>query len=122
MRSTAHLLVCLLAMLTAARVAAHHSGAMFEQEKTSELSGTVVEFQWSNPHCWIQLHVPGKSAVEWSVELGAPTELFRRGWRPGTLKPGDSIVVVVHPMRDGTPGGLYVSARRADGSNIVDPT
>jgi hypothetical protein len=123
MKAVTRLLICALAALVAARVAAHHSGSMFEQEKSIELSGTVAEFQWGNPHCWIQLLVPGgQEATEWSVEMGAPTELFRNGWRPGTLKPGDRIVVVVHPMRDGTRGGLYVSAKRADGSSIANPT
>jgi hypothetical protein len=66
--------------------------------------------------------VAGDKEVEWSVEMGAPTELFRNGWRPGTLKPGDRIVVTLHPMRDGTPGGLYIASKRADGSGIVDRT
>jgi hypothetical protein len=116
--------VLLLAALTVASlpVAAHHSGAMFDDGKSVTLTGTVKEFQWTNPHCWIQVLVPGaagpSAAVEWSVEMGAPFELFRTGLRPKTIKPGDRITVVVHPMRDGTPAGLFVSATGSDGKAI----
>src|SRR5215510_10290906 len=65
--------------------AAHHSGAMFDDTKSVTLVGTVKVFQWTNPHCWIQLLVPDKSGtVEWSVELGAPFEVYRAGLRPST--------------------------------------
>jgi hypothetical protein len=98
---------------------AHHTGAMFDLKKSITLSGTVKEFQWTNPHCWIQLWVPTpERQVEWSIEMGAPVDLFRNGWKPGTLKPGDEITVVIHPMRDGSNGGLFVSATASDGSPL----
>lgn len=106
-------------------VVAHHSGAMFDDKATVTLSGTVKEFQWTNPHCWIQVLVPpaqGGEAVEWSVEMGAPFEVFRTGLRPGTIKPGDKITVIIHPMRDGTRAGLFMSATGADGKPIGKPT
>jgi hypothetical protein len=107
-------------VLAALPAAAHHSGAMFDDQKSVTLTGTVKQFQWTNPHCWIQVLVPGdKGPTEWSVEMGAPFELFRNGWRPGTLKAGDKITVVLHPMRDGSKGGLYVSAVGADGAPFV---
>jgi hypothetical protein len=103
-----------VALLFALPVAAHHSGAMFDDAKSMTLTGTVKAFQWTNPHCWIQVAVPGETGtVEWSVEMGAPIELFRGGWKPGTLKAGDRITVTIHPMRNGVPGGLYVSATLA---------
>jgi hypothetical protein len=89
---------------------------MFDDDKSVTLAGTVKSFQWTNPHCWIQLVVPGEAgSVEWSVEMGSPSLLFRAGWKPGTLKTGQKITVVIHPMRDGTPGGLFVSAVGPDG-------
>lgn len=96
---------------------AHHSGAMFDDTKSITLTGTVKQFQWTNPHCWIQLLVPAQNgpSVEWSVELGAPFELFRTGMRPTTLKAGDKITVVVRPIRDGSRAGLFVSATGPDG-------
>jgi hypothetical protein len=112
-----NLLFAALAGLAVLPAAAHHSGAMFDDQKSMTLTGTVRLFQWTNPHCWIQLVVPAeKGFAEWSVEMGAPMELYRNGWRPGTLKVGDKITVVIRPMRDGSSGGLYVSAVAADGT------
>jgi hypothetical protein len=107
------------ALLLVLPAVAHHSAAMFDHDKSVTLKGAVKEFQWSNPHCWIQVLVAGNGGPEeWSVELGAPSTLYRNGWRPGTLKPGDRITVIVHPMRDGTRGGSLVSATGADGNPI----
>jgi hypothetical protein len=90
---------------------------MFDDKLSVTLIGTVKQFQWTNPHCWIQVLVPDKSGpVEWSVEMGSPSQLFRGGWKPKTVHVGDKIVVVVHPMRDGTKGGVFVSATRGDGT------
>src|SRR5258708_8281283 len=109
----AGLIECALAMPTLG----DPSGAMFEDKLSVTLAGTVREFQWSNPHCWIQVVVADKSGpVEWSVEMGSPSQLFRGGWRPTTVQVGDKIVVVVHPMRDGSKGGLFVSATHENGT------
>ena len=100
-----------------APVLAHHSGAMFDDKLSVTLIGTIKQFQWTNPHCWIQVLVPDKSGpVEWSVEMGSPSQLFRGGWKPKTVHVGDKIVVAIHPMRDGTKGGQFVSATRDDGT------
>jgi hypothetical protein len=106
------------ASLVVAPSHAHHSGAMFDYDKSVTLVGTVKQFQWTNPHCWIELSVRSeKGAEDWSVEMGAPLQLYQGGWKPGTLKPGDELNVVVKPTRDATQkAGLFVSATRADGS------
>ena len=83
------------------------------------LSGTVKVFQFTNPHCWIQLLVStGDSTTEWSIELGSPAHLIRAGWKPNTLKPGDKITVIVNPLREGANGGGFVSATGVDGKPI----
>jgi hypothetical protein len=111
--------VGLATALVALPALAHHSGAIFDDAKSLTLVGTVNAFQWTNPHCWIQLLVPGRGqAVEWSIEMGSPSAMFRSGWRPGTLKAGEKLTITVHPMRDGSNGALYVSATRADGQRI----
>lgn len=106
-----------------ASAGAHHSAAMFDQQKTVELSGTVRLFQWSNPHCYIQLVVVDERGrqQEWSLELGAPMYLYNRGWRPSTIKPGDELRVKLSPLRNGDPGGLLIEARGADGGVIGRP-
>ena len=95
---------------------AHHSFAMFDSSKSVTLVGTVKEFQWTNPHTWIQVNVPtnGK-VVEWSIEGGSPNGLARRGWKSSIMKPGDKITVVISPMKDGSNGGSLKSVTLPDG-------
>ncbi len=97
--------------LAAAPAFAHHSGAMFERDKSVTLNGTIKEFQWTNPHSWIQIVARDASGkdVEWSIEGGSPNALIRNGWKPNSLKPGDKAVMVIHPLKDGGPGGNIVS-------------
>src|SRR5262245_14921703 len=69
---------CLLiaaALATAATAMAHHSFAMFDQTKPVTLNGTVTEFQWTNPHAYIEIDVADeKGAIQhWSVEMGSPS-------------------------------------------------
>ncbi len=106
--------------LTAAFAAAHHSFAQFDMEKTITITGTVKEFQWVNPHSWIQLMVTDDKGTEaeWSIEMSSPTSLIRQGWKPKTLKPGDKITIVSHPLRDGRPGGSFVTGTLEDGTKL----
>lgn len=115
-----HASFAIAALLGATTAAAHHSGAMFDPDKSLTLQGIVTDFQWTNPHCWIELAVPAAdgATVAWSVEMGAPMQLYQGGWKRSMLKPGDRIEVVIHPMRDGTHGGLFVSAAAADGKPL----
>jgi hypothetical protein len=110
-------------LLAAASAAAHHSPAMFDRTKEITLIGEVKEFQWMSPHCWIQLLVPDPAhpdaaPVEWGIEMDNPLGLSRHGWKPGSLKAGDHVTVVAHPLRDGTHGGEVVSVQTADGKFI----
>jgi hypothetical protein len=100
---------------------AHHSNAIFDQENKLVLGGTVREFQWQNPHCYVQLLVQDDNGVEkeWSIEMGAIFYLQNRGWRRSTLKPGDHIRVTVAPVRDGSSSGLFFEATNADGKPLV---
>lgn len=119
-------LIGIAVALLASPALAHHSRAMFDSSKQVTLVGTVKEFQWTNPHCWIQVLVPDPNnpeaaPVEWGVEMGAPVELMRKGWKPGSLNPGDKITVVINPLRDGQHAGLVVSVTGPDGKIIGRP-
>jgi uncharacterized protein DUF6152 len=112
----------LLLLTATAPLLAHHSAAMYESQKTDMLQGTVRTFQWSNPHCWIQLLVPKDGGTqEWSVEMGSTAELYRSGWRPTTVKSGDKVNLVVRLMRDGSPGAHFLSATGSDGAPLGKP-
>ncbi len=97
--------------LAATGALAHHSFAMFDATKTVTLDGTVREFQWTNPHSWVQLQVmENGQQVEYSIEGGSPNGLGRKGWTHSTLKSGDHVKLAMHPLKDGTNGGSLVSA------------
>jgi hypothetical protein len=101
---------------------AHHSFAMFDQSKQVTLKGTVKEFQWTNPHAWIEVAVPnaqGGSDV-WGVELNSPNNLIRQGWKRTAMKPGDKVTVIINPLKDGSKGGLFNAVTLADGSTLGD--
>jgi hypothetical protein len=108
--------------LAAGPAFAHHSFAMFDAQKDVTLDGTVVEFQWTNPHSWVQVQAKDSSGkqVEWSIEMASPNSLARSGWKRTSLKAGDKVTLVIHPMRDGSPGGSLVSAA-VDGVKIGAP-
>ena len=126
MKNAVAVLIVISAALIAIPVTAHHTRAMFDQTKQITLVGTVKEFQWTNPHCWIQILVPDPkdpqaAPVEWGIEMGAPVELMRKGWKPASLKPGDQVTIIVNPLRDGQPGGLVISVTGPDGKIIGHP-
>ena len=99
---------------------AHHSDAMFDRDQVRELTGVVKEFQFTNPHTWVQLNVTGDDGktVEWSLEWGSPNQLGRQGIRPSTFPAGAEVTIRTNPMRDGTPGGAFIGARFADGKTV----
>jgi hypothetical protein len=108
--------IATIALLLTIPAAAHHSTAMYNLEKTVALKGTIKAFHWTNPHCWIQLLISGANGEEeWNIQLGPPTNLYRDDWKPRMFKPGESIVALVHPMRDGTRRGLWISSTGVDG-------
>jgi hypothetical protein len=107
------------AIITAGSVTiahAHHSfGAEFDRNKPVHLEGTVVEFEWVNPHSWLVIDVDQEdgSVVQWRVEGGAPSALLRRGWTRDTLPAGTRVTVDGFQAKDGKP--------RANANNIVFP-
>jgi hypothetical protein len=105
-------------LLACAPVFGHHSFAPFDMSASMTIKGVVKEFQWNNPHVWIQVMVKGESgpAVEWSVEATSPAGLNKKGWKPGSLKAGDTVVIEAHPLRDGRRGASLISATLPDGT------
>ena len=106
--------------LAAGGAQAHHSFAMFDLQKQVTVSGTVKQFQWTNPHAYIQLVAKDDAGrdVEWSMEMGAPMYLYARGWRPSTLKAGQRVTITINPLRNGRPGGVVRDVTGADGKAI----
>jgi hypothetical protein len=113
---------CAALLLAASVASAHHSAAGIDRSKTVELVGTVKQFGWTNPHSWMEVDVPDKKGgtTTWKVEMTSPAYLVRAGWKSTTVKQGDEVKVTVRPLRDGSPGGLFVSVLLADGRTFTE--
>jgi hypothetical protein len=103
-------------LMAALSASAHHSFAMFDTSKQVTLSGSVTSFEWTNPHVYIEIDVPGEAGAvkHWSIELGSPSILRNSGWKHDTLKPGDKVTLIINPLKNGNRGGLLLQANLPD--------
>ena len=110
-----------LAAVTATPALAHHSFAMFDRSKQISISGTVKEFQYTNPHSWVIVMVSGADGkeTEWGFESEGPSTLLRAGIKHSSLNPGDKVTALAFPMRDGRPAGSLISVTKADGAVLT---
>jgi hypothetical protein len=102
---------------------AHHSfGAEFDQNQPVKLEGTVLKFEWVNPHSWIHIMAKdpkqGDKVVEWKIEGGAPSALLRRGWNRNSLPKGTKIIVTAYRARDGAPRASAAEISFPDGQTL----
>ena len=108
----------------AAPALAHHSFAMFDFQASKTVTGTVEQFDWTNPHTFIWLQVPTGAAngatERYGFEGMSPNFLGRRGWSKSTLKPGDKVTVTYHPLKDGSKGGTYQKVMLSDGKELMN--
>ena len=76
-------------------------------EKTITLTGTVMAFEWSNPHCVVHMDVmTDRGGVQhWLIELAAPAHMARAGWSKNSIKSGDQIIADTHPAKNGATVG-----------------
>jgi hypothetical protein len=111
-----------LAAWTAGRpVTAHHSfAAQYDRDKPVTLQGTVTRIEWMNPHIYFYLDVKDATGAtaNWAIEGGAPTSLYRAGWRKDSLKIGDVITVHGYLARNGTKLANMRAAILADGREV----
>jgi hypothetical protein len=106
--------------LTAMTASAHHSTTGQIEEFSIEIEGVVKEFQFRNPHSWVQVMVTNDDGTEteWSVEWLIPNMLMRQGYNPSTFQPGDKVRVKLRKHVSGSPMGEFEGALKADGSMI----
>jgi Family of unknown function (DUF6152) len=98
---------------------AHHSYSMFDDTKTFSVQGVVKEFQWTNPHIWVELTVSsGPHAGAWSFEGGTLPVLRRMGWARDAIKAGDTVTISSNPLKNGEKGGSLLSIKLADGRTL----
>lgn len=108
------LVLCALAvgLLAAGPAFAHHGTAGYDMGKIVTLTGTVTNFDWSNPHVVVHMDAKDDSGniQHWALELAAPLLLERSGWSKNSMKPGDQIVAEAHPSKNGAPVGISGTA------------
>jgi hypothetical protein len=108
---------CLLAMAVVPCAFSHHSHAMFDHTKEVAVTGTVTQWVFRNPHAFLYIDIKGESGdtVNYSIEMSNIPNMITRGIGQATFKVGDKVTAKVHPLRDGRPGGNYVTIVAADG-------
>jgi hypothetical protein len=107
-------------VLVSAPLFAHHGNAAFDVGKTLTLKGTVTEWVWANPHCWLKFDVKDNSGnvVNWVAETSNAADMVERGWSKRILKPGDEITVTLEPVKNGKPVGRVLEVLLPNGHTL----
>ncbi len=98
---------------------AHHSAAQYDFGQTVKVQGVVKELRIANPHTALFLEVKdakGTRVVEF--EGHSRNNVYRRGWRPEMVHPGDTISIEIAPLREGGDGGYVKNFILKDGTEF----
>lgn len=100
---------------------AHHGAAGYDLEKELVMKGTVTEWLWANPHCFLQYNTTDDKggAAHWAVEVSNPVDMTRRGWTKHSLNVGDVVTVTVRPAKNGAPVGQLLKVVLPNGQTLI---
>ena len=109
-------------LLAAPAALAHHSPAAYDQEAQITIEGTVLAFEWANPHAYLSLKEERASASEriWQIELVSPSALKRFGWTPTTLAAGERVIVTGRPARAPARNIAFLLSVERSGTILLD--
>src|SRR6184192_2027979 len=115
------LLATFAVVVAAVPLAAHHGAATFDTDKELTLKGTVTEWIWANPHCFLKFDAKDDTGTvrNWSVETQNPTTMSSRGWRRTSFKAGDPVTVALQPVKNGAPVGRIVKVLLVNGETLI---
>jgi hypothetical protein len=107
-------------LMIAAPIVAHHGAASFG-DKEITLKGTVTEWVWANPHCFLKFDAKDDTGTvrAWVVETSNPTDMTTRGWRRTSFKVRDEITVTLLPYKNGAPVGRARKVVFANGQTLA---
>ena len=110
-----------VAMLASATLAAHHGNASFDTSKQVTLKGTVTEWIWANPHCFLKIDAMDDTGGvrNWALETQNPIGMTQRGWSRKSFNVGDQVTVVLEAVKNGAPIGRIVSVKLPNGSTLA---
>ena len=116
--------VCLAAigvLLMSVPSFAHHGTASFDTAKDLTLKGTVTDWIWANPHCFLKFDAMDETGTvrNWAVEVSNPTDMTKRGWARISFKAGDLVTVNLQPVKNGAPIGRLRAVTLPDGSQLT---
>ena len=100
---------------------AHHGTSTYDMNTEIQLTGIVKEWTFGNPHTWLWLTVAGaqKPAAEWSIESAPPNYLTQQGWSVSTLKAGETLTVLISPLKNEPRRGILLEAKRSSGEILI---
>jgi hypothetical protein len=109
------------ALAFAAAGSAHHGTSTYDMNTEISLTGTVKEWTYSNPHSWLWLTVnrPQASPEEWSIESAPPNYLTGQGWSASTLKAGETLTILVSPLKSEPKRGILLEVKRSNGETLI---
>jgi uncharacterized protein DUF6152 len=107
--------------LVSISLVAHHGAAALDTGKEITLKGTVTEWIWSNPHCFLQFDAKDDSGTvrNWAVETQNPTTMTQRGFSRTLFKAGDEVTATLEPVKNGQPIGRLLTVVLANGQKLV---
>jgi len=99
---------------------AHHGAAQFDVGKKVTVKGTVTEWFWANPHCFLRFDAAGADGqvVHWAVETQSGPNILPQGFSKQTFKIGDEVTVTLEPVKNGRPMGRLLRVVLPDGSAL----
>jgi Family of unknown function (DUF6152) len=102
-------------------LAAHHGTAGYDMDKQLVMKGTVTEWLWANPHCFLKFDTTDEKgeAAHWAAEVSNPIDMTKRGWTKHTINVGDQVTVTVRPAKNGAPVGQLLKVTLPNGQTMI---
>jgi hypothetical protein len=109
------ILLCTLAV--SVPMFAHHGAAAYDTTKKITVKGTVTDWFWANPHCFLKFDAKDDkgNVVHWATEASNPSDMVNLGWSKQSFKAGDEVTVTFMPVKNGQPVGRLEQVVLADG-------
>ena len=110
--------ILMMGLLSITPIEAHHSFAPYETTVQIKLTGVVTSYKWANPHVYFEIDAPDPATGQtrhWLIEGASTSILNRAGWKFNMLKAGDTVTVIVSPLRNGEPAALLKQITLPDG-------